>query len=275
MCVPNEVVLDAVLRLCLPADVEKVVYVAELVVGLLDVLLEPFEFKIDLKTFLAANVAIGLFVLLRGVALLSQLSKLIDDGAGEDLEDDLLCEEDVHDLCDDFEVESHVGEITGVGGKEAGPCLEALVDEHEQTGEEGFAGRAVADVIGKGGAVYEDGEDVVEDDEEGGCDKQTEPGLLDGAHDGLAQLDALHDVDQQEACEERVQDGENGEDDAIEIEKGSREDVFDLVEGETLAHFSFILQLLGVLEFIEPHEEGHFADDDVDEQQAPAAEVDH
>ena len=101
------------------------------------------------------------------------------------------------------------------------------------------------------------------------------PRLLNCPHYSLAQFDALHDVNEEEACEERVEDGEDREDDAVEVEEGSGEHVLDLVEQQTLTHLAFLLQLLIVLGLVETHEEGRLPDEDVNEKQAPAAQVDH
>ena len=70
---PNVPLFDAVVLWVFSPQVEQIVDVIELIVGLLYVLLETLQLEIYLEPFLAANVAFRLFIFLCRVFLLSQL----------------------------------------------------------------------------------------------------------------------------------------------------------------------------------------------------------
>ncbi len=57
--------------------------------------LKPFILKVNVKTLHATNVTVWLFVFSNLHAFLPEFWELIDNGAREDLEDDLLCEHNV------------------------------------------------------------------------------------------------------------------------------------------------------------------------------------
>lgn len=78
---PHVALLNAVLLLRLSPQIEHIVDVVHLVVGLANMLLESLQLEVYLKPLLAADVAVRGLVLCRCVAFLSQLSEFIDDGA--------------------------------------------------------------------------------------------------------------------------------------------------------------------------------------------------
>jgi quinol-cytochrome oxidoreductase complex cytochrome b subunit len=81
MGLPDEIILDSVFGLGLPPEIKEIVNVIEFVMCFLHVLFKTLQLKVDLKPLLPTNIAIGLFILLCRVALFSEFSKLIYNGA--------------------------------------------------------------------------------------------------------------------------------------------------------------------------------------------------
>ncbi len=66
--------------------------------------LESFVLKINIKSFKTTNVAIGLLIFGDVDTFLPELWELVNDGAWEDLEDDLLGEDNVEDFAEEADV---------------------------------------------------------------------------------------------------------------------------------------------------------------------------
>lgn len=155
--------LNAVVSLGLPAQVEQIVDVVELVVGLLDVILKAFQLEIDLEPLLAANIALRFLVFLSRVAFLSQLREFVNDGSRKDLENDLLSEDDICNFGDYLNVEHHVSVVNAHSAKKSRSAFKALVYQHEEALEESLAGGTITAIVSVRSTVNVDTVDIVED----------------------------------------------------------------------------------------------------------------
>lgn len=107
---------------------------------------EALQLEIDGKSLLATNIAECLLVLLYCLSLFSQLGKLIDNRAWENLEHDLLGEDDVYHLRKEAKIELQSDITThhlGRSAVEPRTTFQTLVNEQEQALEEYLTGRTV------------------------------------------------------------------------------------------------------------------------------------